>query len=74
MYIHAYTYDRRCVEHGVDSGFGMIAHDKSAKLQVRAEEAAGRIIPQFNFAVIVFEIGGYSSGAQVTPFANNGIS
>lgn len=56
MYIHTYSYNGGGVEHGVDTCFGVIAHDKSAKLQVRAEEAAGRIIPQFNFAVIVLRL------------------
>lgn len=72
--VHTHAHDGGGVEHGVDARFGVVAHDEAAKLQVGTQEAAGGVIPQFYFAVIVFEIRSYRPGTQIAPFANDGVA
>ena len=74
MNIHSYANDRGSIEHAVDSGLGMVAHDKSAELQTCAQEAMGRIVPEFDFGVVVLEVGSSGASAEVAPFADNGVA
>ena len=74
MNVDSHAYHRGGVEHGVDAGLGVVAHDETAELQVRGQETAGGVVPQLDFAVIVFEVRGHGSGTQVAPFADDGVA
>ena len=65
--VAAYAYHRGRIEHRVDAGFGMIAHDKAAELQFGAFESAQRIVPQPYEVVGVFKVGCHAASAQVAP-------
>ena len=72
--IHAHTEHGGRVEHAVHSGFRMVAHDQAAKLQVGAHEALLYIIPDPDFAVVVFQIRGVDTGSDVTPLPYHGVA
>lgn len=72
--VAADTYDGSGVEHGVNAGLAMVAHDESAELEVGAEEAVGGIVPETYEVVGVLEIGGHASGSEVAPAADDGIA
>lgn len=72
--VAADSYDGGGIEHGVDAGLAVIAHDESAELEVGAEEAVGGIVPEAYEVVGVLEVGGHTSGAEIAPAANDGIA
>ena len=57
MYVASDTHNCCCVEHRVDAGFGVVAHDQSAKLQAGAVEASGGVVPQPDRRIVVLEVG-----------------
>ena len=62
------------VEHGVDAAFAVVAHQHATKLQSAIDFGACRFIPQPHFAVIAFEVAGIGVGAEVAPFADDGVA
>ena len=62
------------IEHRADAGFGVIAHDESAKQPGGFFELTRRVAVQTHVRVIVFQVGIVGISAQVTPFANHGIT
>lgn len=72
--VYTYTYYSSGVKHCVDSGFGVVAHDESAELQIRPHKGVGGVIPHPNLGIVVFEIGCVRSGADVAPLPYYGIS
>ena len=48
MNIHPYANDRGSIEHAVDTGLGVVAHDKAAELQAGAQEAVSWIVPELD--------------------------
>lgn len=74
MDVASYPHDGGGVEHTVDTHLGMVAHDESAKLQIGAHEGATSIIPDTDFAVVVFEIGGIDAGSYITPLPYHGVA
>ena len=74
MNIHTYAYDSGSIEHAVDTGLGVVAHDKAAELQAGAQEAVSGIVPELDFGVVVLEVGSCCSAAEVAPFADNGVA
>lgn len=72
--VAADAYDGSGVEHGVNAGLAVVAHDESAELEVGAEEAVGGIVPEAYEVVGVLEIGGHASGSEVAPAADDGIA
>ncbi len=51
----------------------MVGHYEAAELQAGAQEAVCRIVPEFDFGIVVLEVGGHASGAEVAPLADYGI-
>lgn len=62
------------VEHGVDAGFRVVAHDEAAELQACRQKALGGIVPQFDGRVVVFQIRGDAACAEVAPRADDGVA
>lgn len=74
MEVDTDTDDGSGVEHTVDAGLGVVAHDKAAELQAGAQEAVSGIVPELDFGVVVLEVGSCCSAAEVAPFADNGVA
>ena len=74
MEVDTDTDDGSGVEHTVDAGLGVVAHDKATELEVGTHEALLVIIPDTDLGVIVFEIAGIGAGADVTPLPYHGIA
>ena len=68
------TDDGGCIEHGVYSGLGVVAHYESAELQACAQESVGGIVPEFYLGVVVFEVGCNASCAEIAPFTDDGVA
>ena len=64
MEVDTDTDDGSGVEHTVDAGLGVVAHDKAAELEVGTHEALLVIIPDTDLGVIVFEIAGICQTLQ----------
>ena len=62
------------VEHGVDAAFAVVAHQHATKLQSAVDIGGCCFIPQTHFAVIAFEVAGIGVGAEVAPFADEGVA
>ena len=62
------------VEHGVDAAFAVVAHQHATKLQSAIDVGGCRFVPETHITVIALEIAGIGVGAEVAPFANDGIS
>lgn len=74
MEIDTYSDYGSGVEHTIDAGFGVIAHDKAAELEVSTHKALLGIIPDADLGIVVFEIAGIGAGADVTPLPYHGIA
>ena len=72
--VAASSYDSSRVEHGVDAAFAVVAHQHATKLQSAIDVGGCRFIPQPHFAVIAFEVAGIGVGAEVAPFADDGVA
>ena len=68
------TDDCGGVEHCVDAGLRVVAHDEAAELQACRQKALGGIVPQFDGRVVVFQIRGDAACAEVTPRADDGVA
>ena len=44
------------INHAVNAGFAVVAHNQPAELQSGAHEALGAIVPKFDFAIVVLEV------------------
>lgn len=73
MEIDAHSHHSGRVEHAVDSGLGMVAHDKPAELQVCSHEPLRGIVPDADLAIVVFKIARICSGADVAPLPYHGV-
>ena len=52
----------------------MIAHEEAAELQTRALKTLAGIVPELDLAIVVLEVAGGGSAADVTPLADDGIA
>ena len=74
VYVAAGSDDGSSIEHGVDAAFAVVAHQHATKLQSAIDVGRCCFIPQPHFAVIAFEVAGIGVGAEVAPFADNGVA
>jgi hypothetical protein len=51
----------------------MIAHDKAAELQPGLYERFFSVMPELHFGVIIFQVAVIAIGAEIAPFAQDGI-
>ena len=56
MYVAAHSHYGGGVEHRVDAGLGVVAHNKSAELKSGAQEPVGGIVPKLGFGIVVLEV------------------
>ena len=72
--VHAHAKHGGGVDHTVYARFAMVAHNQSHKLAACALKSLRRIVPEFNFAIVVFEVRRCGAASEVAPFAYHGIA
>ena len=72
--VYAHAEHSGGVEHAVDASLRVVAHKEAAELQSGAEESCGRVVPEFDFGIVVFEVRSRRSGADVAPFAYDSVA
>ena len=72
--IAPHAHDRSGIEHGIDAGFAVVAHDEAAEAQSGGGETFLHVAPEFDLAVIVFEVGIVGIGSQIAPLSEHAVS
>ena len=74
VYVAAGSDDGSSIEHGVDAAFAVVTHQHATKLQSAIDVGGCCFIPHPHSAVIAFEVAGIGVGAEVAPFADDGVA
>ena len=67
--IGPYSYHCSGIEHGIDTAFGMVPHDQTAKGQICLDERIGTVLKDLNRRIVVLEIGAIGISTEIAPFA-----
>ena len=62
------------VDHAINTNLAVVAHEETAELQPRALEALAGIVPELDLAVVVLEVAGSGTAADIAPFADDSIA